>query len=263
MFPKIMGILNVTPDSFSDGNEKLDLEERFILAEKMINDGADIIDIGGETTKPYSDETPANIELDRVLPILKKIKNKYPNITISIDSRKAEVVNECLKHNADIINDVSGLQFDKEIANIVSKYNASLVIMHSKGEPKYMQNNPVYDNVVVDVFDFLKEKIDYAKSKGIEKIICDVGIGFGKKLEHNLELLKNINYFEKLAVPMLLGISRKRFIGEITKIEKPIDRDFATMIYHTLLLKEKSINIIRVHNVPLAMQMKKIYEFNN
>lgn len=258
MFPKIMGILNVTDDSFSDGNGKLDLEERFVFAEEMINYGADIIDIGGETTKPNSNDTPIDIELNRVLPILKRIKNKYPNFPISIDTRKAEVVNECLKYGANIINDVSGLQYDIEIANIVAKHNASLVIMHSKGEPKIMQDNPTYKDVVKEVFDFLKEKIEFAKDKGIEKIISDVGIGFGKTLEHNLELLKNINYFNKLGVPMLLGISRKRFIGEITGIENPIDRDFATMIYHTLLLKEKSISIIRVHNVKLAMRLKKI-----
>ena len=259
MFPKIMGILNVTPDSFSDGNGKLDLDERFAFAEQMIKDGADIIDIGGETTKPYSDETPTNVELDRVLPMLKKIKNKYPNFHVSIDTRKSEIANECLKHKANFINDISGLQYDKEMASVAAKYNASLVIMHSKGDPKIMQNNPVYENVVEEVFDFLKEKIEFAKNKGVEKIIGDVGIGFGKTLEHNLELLKNINRFEELNVPMLLGISRKKFIGIITAIERPIDRDFATMILHSLLLKNKNIRFIRVHNVKLAVQMKKIF----
>ncbi|MCL2039924.1 MAG: dihydropteroate synthase [Bacteroidetes bacterium] len=259
MFPKIMAVINVTPDSFSDGNGKLDLNEKISFAEQMINDGADIIDIGGETTKPYSKSTPANIELDRVLPVLKQIKNKYPNFPVSIDTRKVEVANECLKHNANIINDVSGLQYNPEIAEIVAKYNAKLVIMHSKGNPQNMQNNPFYKDVVEEVFNFLKEKISFAKSKGVEKIIGDIGIGFGKTLEHNLALLKNINRFSLLDVPMLLGISRKRFIGEITEIETPSDRDFATMIYHSLLLKEQSISIIRVHNVRLAMQMKKIY----
>jgi len=259
IFPQIMGILNVTPDSFSDGSNLLNLNERLSFAEELIKNGADIIDIGGETTKPNSDETPANIELDRVLPVLKQIRNRYPNLTISIDTRKAEVANECLKHNADIINDVSGLQYNKEIASIVAKYNASLVITHSKGKPKTMQNNPIYENIVIEIFNYLKEKIYFAKDKGVEKIISDVGIGFGKTLEHNLTLLKNINHFEMLNTPMLLGISRKKFIKAITEIELPIERDFVTMIYHTILLKHKNINIIRVHNVKLAMQMKKIY----
>jgi len=258
-FPKIMGILNVTPDSFSDGDGNLDLDERFVFTEEMINDGVDIIDIGGETTKPYSNGTSTNVELDRVLPILKRIKKKYPNLPVSIDTRKSEVADECLKHNANIINDVSGLQYDSEIADVVGKYDASLVITHSSGVPKDMQDNPVYDNVVADVFNFLKEKIEFAKEKGVNKIIVDVGIGFGKRLEHNIELLRNIDNFKWLNVSMLLGISRKSFIGEITKIERASDRDFATMVYHTLLLKNKNINIIRVHNVKLAMQMKRVF----
>ena len=259
MFPKIMAIINATPDSFSDGNKKLNLNKKIYLAEQMINDGADIIDIGGETTKPYSNPTPANTELDRVLPVLKQIKNKFPAIPISIDTRKVEVANECLKHNANIINDVSGLQYNSEIAEVVAKHNAELVITHSKGDPQNMQNNPVYENVIEEVFNFLKEKIAFAKTKGVEKIISDIGIGFGKTLEHNLTLLKNVNHFSLLNVPMLLGISRKKFIGEITGIDTPMNRDFATMLYHSLLLKEQSISIIRVHNVRLAMQMKKIY----
>ena len=259
MFPKIMAVVNITPDSFSDGNEKLNLNERISFAEQMVNYGADIIDIGGETTKPYSNPTPSNIEIDRVIPLLKQIKNKFPTIPISIDTRKVEVANECLKHNANIINDVSGLQYDPEIADVVAKYNAELIITHSKGNPQNMQNNPFYENVIEEVFNFLKEKIAFAKSKGVEKIIGDVGIGFGKTLEHNLTLLKNISHFLLLNVPMLLGISRKKFIREITGEETPRNRDFATMLYYSLLLKEQSISIIRVHNVQLAVQMKKIY----
>ena len=261
MFPKIMGVLNVTPNSFSDGNADLNLEERFAFAEEMIKNGVDIIDIGGESTKPYSEEIPINIELDRVLPILKKIRNKYSDIPISIDTRKAEVANECLRYNVNIINDVSGLQYDEDMSDIIAKHNASLVIMHSKGDPKTMQNNPTYENVVAEVYDFLKSKIEIAKEKKIEKIICDVGIGFGKTLENNIELLKNIGYFETLNVPILLGISRKNFIKEITGIEQPIDRDFATMILHTMFLRHKNINIIRVHNVNLAMQIKRLDAF--
>jgi dihydropteroate synthase len=266
-FPKLMAILNVTPNSFSDGigetieNDKNYLEKCFQKAKKMIADGAEIIDIGGESTKPGSDEVPVNIELARVLPILKLLKTNFPNLPISIDTRKAEVAEESLKLGADIINDVSGLQFNPEIAEIVAKHKKELVIMHSKHSPKNMQNNPQYDDILAEIYSFLNEKIEFAKAKAVEKIYADIGIGFAKTTEHNLFLLKNLDYFDKLNVEFLLGISRKRFIGEITNIEIPAERDLATMLYHSLLLREKSnVKIIRIHNVSLAFQLKKIYQ---
>ena len=272
MFPKIMGILNVTPDSFSDG-DKMNVQNDFInidfieqKVKQIINDGADIIDVGGESTRPNSDEVPIEIELARVLPTVKLIKTKFPNIKISVDTRKAEVVEECLKLGADMFNDVSGLRYSPEIAEIIAKHNAKhnkeieLVIMHSKDTPKNMQNNPQYENVVKEVFDFLSEKILFAKSKGVNKIFADVGIGFGKTTEHNIELLRNIKYFEDLKTDLLLGISRKRFIGEITKIANPAERDVATMLIHSLLLNQTVIKIIRVHNVSLAMTLREISE---
>jgi len=265
LFPKIMGILNITPNSFSDG-DKTNIQNNFVNIDfieqkikKLVNDGADIIDIGGESTRPNSDEIPVEIELARVLPTVKLLKSKYSNSKISIDTRKAEVAEECLKFGADIINDVSGLQYSPEIAEIVAKHNKELVIMHSKGSPKNMQNNPHYENVVKEVFDFLDEKILYAKNKGVNKIFADVGIGFGKTTEHNIELLRNIKYFEGLETDLLLGISRKRFIGEIAKIDNPVERDVATMLIHSLLLNHTTIKIIRVHNVSFANQLRNIY----
>ena len=266
-FPKIMGILNVTPDSFSDVDE-INVQNDFINIDfiekkigQIINDGADIIDVGGESTRPNSDEVPVEIELARVLPTVKLIKSKFPNFKISIDTRKAEVAEESLKLGVDIINDVSGLQHSPEIAEIVAKYDKELVIMHSKGIPKNMQNNPHYYDVVKEVFDFLREKILYAKAKGVNKIFADVGIGFGKTTAHNIELLRNIKYFENLQTDLLLGISRKRFIGEITEIAEPTERDVATMLIHSLLLNQPSIKIIRVHNTLLANQLRSIYNF--
>ena len=275
-FSKIMGILNVTPDSFSDGNEKninaisknngdtnksstvnIDFVEQKI--KQLLVDGADIIDVGGESTRPNSDEVTVETELSRVLPTVKLIKTKFPNVRISVDTRKSEVAEESLRHGAEMINDVSGLQFSPEIAEIVAKYNKELVIMHSKGLPKNMQNNPHYENVVTDVFNFLQEKILFAKNKNVNKIFVDVGIGFGKTTEHNLELLRNLKYFENLETDLLLGISRKRFIGEITQIENPIDRDFPTVLIHSLLLNQINVKIIRVHNVFLTNQLRNIH----
>jgi dihydropteroate synthase len=264
-FPQIMGILNITPDSFSDGDKTNICEHRINIdfieqkAKQLIDNGADIIDIGGESTRPDSDEVPVEAELARVLPTVKLIKTKFPQLKISIDTRKAEVAEESLKLGADIINDVSGLQYSPEIAEIVAKHNKEIVIMHSKDIPKNMQNNPQYENVVKEVFDFLSEKITFAKSKGVDKIWADIGIGFAKTTEHNIELLKNIKHFENLGIDLLLGISRKRFIGEITGITEPKERDTATMLIHSLLLHHPIIKIIRVHNVATAMQLKKVY----
>jgi dihydropteroate synthase len=263
-FPKIMGILNITSDSFSDG-DKINVQNDFINIDfieqkikQLIDNGSDIIDIGGESTRPDSDEIPVEVELARVLPTVKLIRTKFPHFKISIDTRKSEVAEESLKLGADMINDVSGLQYSPEIAEIVAKYNKELVIMHSKGIPKNMQNNPQYENVVKEVFDFLSEKILYAKSSGVDKIFADIGIGFGKTTEHNIELLRNIRYFENLGTDLLLGISRKRFIGEIMEIIEPMGRDTATMLIHSLLLYQPIIKIIRVHNVAMAMQLKKV-----
>lgn len=252
-----MGILNATPDSFSDGTGVVNTDSLFHKAQRMVADDVDIIDIGGETTKPGADDTPVDVELTRVLPILKLIRQHYPALPISIDTRKAEVAEETLKAGANIINDVSGLQYNHEIASITAKHNASLVIMHSKETPKNMQNNPQYNSVVNEVYDFLHNKIYFARTKGVKHIIADVGIGFAKTTEHNITLLRNMEYFASLGVPLLLGISRKRFIGQIAGIDTPSDRDAATMLIHSLLLHNATIEIIRVHNVNMANQLRK------
>jgi len=166
---------------------------------------------------------------------------------------------EAAINGADMINDISGLTFCPEIADIAVKYNKSIVVMHIKGKPRTMQENPVYENCTNEVYDFLKERIDFAKSRGVKNIIADIGIGFGKTLEHNLELLRNHNVFTKLGVPLLLGISRKRFIGSLLSIDNPKDRDLGTVIIHALLLNKK-IDIIRVHNVQLINNLKILHQ---
>lgn len=257
-FPKIMGILNATPDSFSDGMEKFSLQRLLNKAKILASSGADIIDIGGESTRPNAIEVSVEEELNRVIPIVTKMQEELPNIPISIDTRKAEVAALALKLGVEYINDISGLKHSPEIAAIISKYkNSKLIIMHSRphDEPK------PYENILEEVHDFLESQIKFACNSGvaINNIISDVGIGFGKNYEDNISLLKNLEYFDDLGVPQLLGISRKRLIGDISNIKIPYQRDETTMFLHSLLLNIKSVKIIRVHNVSLANNLKKTY----
>ncbi len=261
-FPKIMGIMNATPDSFSDNGKYFNIDEAIKHCMEMISDGADIIDIGGESTRPGSNSISAEEEIKRIIPIVEKIRSLEPNIPISIDTTKSQVAEAALIAGANIINDISGLTFDPALAGIIAKYKAEVIIMHIKGEPRSMQNNPTYDNVVQEVYDFLKNQIAFAQNAGIKKIYADIGIGFGKSIEHNFELLRNIDTYYKLDVPLLLGISRKSFIGKTLDIDIPNDRDAATALLHSLLLNQK-IDIIRVHNVKLHSQLRDLfYELN-
>ena len=257
-FPKIMGILNVTPDSFSDGGEYLNQDNALAKALEMISDGADIIDIGGESTRPGSDPVDVEEEIKRIVPIVEAIRKAEPNIKISVDTSKSKVALAAIKAGADMINDISGLTRDSKLAEVVAKFDKELVIMHIKGTPKNMQKNPTYDDVVEDVYEFLSQQIEYAKSCGVTKIFADVGIGFGKNLEHNLDLLRGHGSFKQLGVPMLLGISRKSFIGELCDIENPKDRDVETALLHSLMLG-KNVEIIRVHNVKLHATLRDLY----
>ncbi len=257
-FPLIMGIVNITPDSFSDGGKYFDTSVATNYAKLLIEEGADIIDIGGESTRPGSLPVSEQEEIDRVIPVVENIKNIYPEIILSVDTNKYNVAKYALDAGTDIINDISGLTNAPEIAQLTASHNKYLVIMHIKGSPQLMQVKPHYNNVVKEVFDFFSAQIDLAKNFGTKKIIIDVGIGFGKNYEHNLELLRNLDEFEKLEHPMLLGISRKSFIGKMLGIENPENRDYATMMLHSILLN-KNTDIIRVHNVKKAVIFKKIY----
>jgi dihydropteroate synthase len=256
-FPKIMGILNNTPDSFSDGGKYFQKEHAIKHAIEMINDGADIIDIGGESTRPGSAKVSEHDEIERVVPVIKEIKLQFPKIIISIDTTKYSVANEAINAGAEIINDISGLNYDENLAHLAAEANVSLLLMHIQGTPETMQVNPQYNNVVEDVYNSLESKIKIAKSYGVQKIIADVGIGFGKTVEHNLELLKNHYIFKSLEVPLLLGISRKTFIGKLLNINTPEERDIPTALIHGLLLNS-GVDIVRVHNVRLATMLKKL-----
>jgi dihydropteroate synthase len=246
----VMGILNITPDSFSDGGKYFDKDiqmQRIVVdAVRMEREGADFIDVGGESTRPGAQKVSADEEIQRVIPVISEIK-KHISIPISIDTYKHEVAEEALKAGAVIVNDISGFQFDEKIAEVTKKFNASCILMHIKGTPKEMQNNPVYENVTEEIKDYLSKSISIAKQAGIEQIIVDPGIGFGKTFAHNIEIIKKLNEFKSFGYPVLLGLSKKRFINEI--YESNIDeRSEGTMAANTVGILNGA-NIIRVHDV--------------
>lgn len=252
---KIMGILNVTPDSFSDGGDFYNISDALNRVEEMINEGADIIDVGGESTRPNSEPITAQEEMRRVVPVISEIHRNFPDITISIDTTKYVVALASLDEGATIINDISGLGDDVRIAELAARFNAGLIIMHIQGTPQTMQINPHYQDVVQEVFVHLNSRIELAQHIGVGKIWADVGIGFGKTLDHNLELLRNLDYFHKLNVPLALGISRKAMIGKLLGIDEPKHRDIPTALLHALLINS-NVDIVRAHNIKYLNQLR-------
>ncbi len=254
--PLIMGILNVTPDSFSDGGKYFSKDLAADHALKMIDEGADIIDIGGESTRPGSDPVSLDEELDRTIPVIKKLKSLRNDIVISIDTTKSKVAEQALNNGASIINDISGLTFDDKMIIVAKQFNAGVIIMHIKGNPKTMQQNPYYENVVKEVYDFLDSQSKKVFQNGVEKIIIDPGIGFGKRVEDNFTLIKNLETFQSIGYPIMIGLSRKSFIGQTLELEIN-DRDIATVILEAISVI-KSARIIRTHNVKYCHQMVKL-----
>lgn len=244
--PKITGVLNVTPDSFSDGGEFFDAEKAIQRAKRMVADGADIIDIGGESTRPFSDPVSVEEELRRVKPVLKALVDETA-VPISIDSYKPEVVRHCLELGAHMVNDVTGLR-NEEMIQLVAKYKVPVVIMHMLGNPKTMQENPKYKDVVQDIKAFLQDRLIVAKKAGIKDIIIDPGIGFGKTVEHNLEIIRRLGEFQSLGHPILIGPSRKSFIGKILQIDDPQERLEGTLAAVALCVYNGA-DILRVHDV--------------
>ncbi len=249
----VMGILNVTPDSFSDGGLYLKLDDAVSHALKMIDEGADIIDIGGESTRPGSDFVSEDEEINRIIPVLKKILDKKNDAIISIDTTKSKVAEESLKNGAQIINDISGLKFDENMVNVIKKYDASIIIMHIKGTPKNMQQNPHYNDVVKEVFEFLKDQSKRAKEAGVSKVIIDPGIGFGKRIQDNFELIKNLSEFKELNYPILIGLSRKSFLGKTLNLDIN-ERDTSSAILEGIAIKNGA-RLIRTHNVKNGIQV--------
>ncbi len=246
---KIMGILNVTPDSFSDGNKYLNADKAVERALEMIVQGADIIDIGGESTRPGAKRISAEVELKRVIPIIKELRNNS-DILISIDTTKAEVAKEALQAGASILNDVSALQFDADMIGVLQNFpEVPVVLMHMQGTPETMQDDPHYEDVIEEILNFFEERINYCEVNGIsrKRIVIDPGIGFGKRQEDNLNILKKISEFKCLGVPIILGASRKSFIGNI--YDSDMEGRLAGSLAATAFAFQNNIEIIRVHDV--------------
>ena len=256
--PNIMGVLNLTPDSFSDGG-KYNVKNKGIKhGLEMFKSGANIIDVGGESTRPGSKMVNKNIEWKRIHKTLKYICSKFP---VSLDTRKSEVMEKGIKIGVKVINDISGLNFDKKTKNILKKYKIPFVIHHSKGTPENMQIKPSYKNELLDIYDFFEKKIESLRAAGIKhnNIIIDPGIGFGKNLKHNMSLISNISIFHTLGFPILVGNSRKRFIKELSgnnDTKKRIGGTVASSIY----LMTQGVQILRIHDVNELLQGLKVFK---
>ena len=248
--PVLMGILNVTPDSFSDGGEFFGVKPATVQAEKMLDEGAHMIDVGGESTRPGSDPVSPEEELRRVFPVVRGILESRPETKISIDTYRASTAETALDAGARVVNDVTALRGDPRMAGLVAERGCPVVLMHMLGEPKSMQRDPRYENVVREVRDFLVSRVEYAISAGVreENVILDPGIGFGKTLRHNLELLNGLNVFVELGFFVLVGASRKSFLGKILGSDATGDRLFGTVATNVIAY-ERGATLFRVHDI--------------
>lgn len=251
-----MGIVNVTPDSFSDGGNYFEPELAVKHGLLLIKQGADILDIGGESTRPGANPISIDEEISRTIPVIKSLLKKKNDMLISIDTTKSEVANAALEAGAAIVNDVSGGCFDEKIFEVTASFNAGLVIMHMKGNPQSMQLSPSYKNVVKEIYKFLENQISTAKEYGVKKIFIDPGIGFGKTVEHNFKIIKQLNEFKKLDYPLLIGLSRKSFLGKSLDLGIN-ERDIPTSIMEAVALSNGA-NVIRTHNMTLGSVTKKL-----
>lgn len=255
--PHIMGILNVTPDSFSDGGQFIEEQQALDHAFKMQEAGADIIDIGGESTRPGADPVSQQEELDRVIPVIQSLRGKL-DIPVSIDTYKSNVAKAALDAGASMINDISGLRFDPEMPAVAAKYQVPVVVMHIKGTPKNMQKNPVYSDLIGEMSQFLKDSVKIAEEAGIprDQVIIDPGIGFGKSVKDNFIILNRLNEFHSIECPVLIGVSRKSFIGKTLDIpEKERLMGTAAAVAVSVI---KGAHILRVHDVSEMNQVIRI-----
>jgi dihydropteroate synthase len=262
----IMGILNVTPDSFSDGGDFFERNIAIDRALEMVEQGADIIDIGGESTRPFSDSVSLKEEISRVIPVIEGI-SKESDVCISIDTTKSRVAIEALEVGASLINDISAMEIDSAMVDVALKFNCPIVLMHMKGIPKNMQDNPQYKSLISDIKEYLLARIDFVVSKGIDrkKIIIDPGIGFGKTVKNNFEIINNLDQFVKMNHPVLLGASRKSFIG--TSLNLPEKDRLEGSIAANIIGLQKGAKIFRVHDVVETKRAmiiaNKIFNSNN
>ncbi len=255
----IMGVINVTPDSFSDGGLYFKEDKAIEQGIAMAHAGADIIDIGGESTRPYSETVSCEKEIARVIPVIEAL-SRVIKIPISIDTCKAKVALEALKAGASIINDISALRFDPEMATVAAGAGVPVILMHMQGTPRDMQKNPTYNDLIGEILAFLKDAIERAVKAGIrtDLIIIDPGIGFGKSFQHNLEIIRELKQLGSLGTPILLGLSRKAFIGRILQ-NQPHERDIGTMAAISAGILNGA-HIVRVHNVQMAVETVKVID---
>lgn len=257
-----MGILNTTPDSFSDGGRFNSESSALQRVGQMVAEGAAIIDIGGESTRPGSDPVSEREELQIVIPVLEQAVSKYPDTLFSVDTTKYEVARQALQAGACVINDVSGLLDEPRLADLCAQYDATMILMHRKGMPKNMQNNPKYDDVIQEISSFLQTQAEYALKAGVSGVVIDPGIGFGKTWLHNLQIIRYLHTFTASGYPVLIGASRKSVIGHVLADEqgdRPVDKRLAgtlAMHYHALM---NGASILRVHDVQEACDSLLVY----
>jgi len=256
--PNIMGILNLTPDSFSDGGKFNKKNKSLNHAINLFKSGADIIDVGGESTRPGSKSITSKQEWNRIKDTLKSINKK---ITLSLDTRRSDIMEKGIKNGVKLINDISGLSYDAQTIKVLKKYNKPFIIQHTQGNPETMQKNPKYKNVILDIYDFFDEKIKFIRSKGIKhsNIIIDPGIGFGKNLKHNMSLISNISIFHTLGFPVLLGLSRKKFIKDLSGKNDTKGRLGGTVSSSIFALMQ-GVQILRTHDVNELVQSMKVFK---
>ncbi len=257
--PRIMGIVNVTPDSFYDGAQFDNAQMAIDHARKLVEEGADILDIGGESTRPGSEAVPENVELKRVMPVIEGLAGKTDSL-ISIDTRKAGVMRRALDAGADIVNDVSALTYDPDSLDVVAGADVPVVLMHAQGDPRTMQNDPDYDDVVLDVFDYLEARVEACLRAGLprRRIIIDPGIGFGKTVDHNLRLLSNLSLLHGLGLPILVGASRKSFIARLTAAQEAGQR-LSGSLAAACHAAGQGVQIVRVHDVVETRQALQVW----
>jgi dihydropteroate synthase len=256
---RIMGVLNVTPDSFSDGGKFLEKGKAIEQALRMVETGADMIDVGGESSRPGADPVTAQEEIERVIPVIEAVKQKC-DIPVSIDTCKSSVAEKALQCGAEIVNDISALRFDEHMVDLLREWSAGVILMHMQGEPKHMQEDPHYDDVMQEIYDFLNERVTYATQGGIpkESIIVDPGIGFGKRLEDNYRILDRIGEFRSLGCAVLVGASRKSFIGITLNV--PVEERIEGSLAACAVALEGGVDIIRVHDVAATKRFVEMFE---
>lgn len=255
----VMGILNVTPDSFSDGGIYLENTKAIEHGLQLIEDGADFLDIGGESSRPGAESVSEDEELMRVIPVIEGILKKEPDAVISVDTTKSKVAFEALARGAKLVNDISAFCSDQKMVEVVKQFDASVILMHMQGAPQTMQNNPHYDDVVSEIYDFLVEKVGLAGKNGIKNIFLDPGIGFGKRVSDNYELIKRLNEFKGIGCPILIGLSKKSFLGKALNLGVD-EREDPTLTAETIAVKNGA-RIIRTHNVRKAKLAVQINHF--